>query len=65
MIQSNRATTFLARVTSGSIDKSTAIGVSAALVLGIFILMGVGIVGANVLHNAAHDTRHAVSFPCH
>lgn len=65
MTQSNQATTFLARVTSGSIDRSTAVGVSAALLLGFFILMGVGFVGANALHNAAHDTRHAVSFPCH
>ena len=36
-----------------------------ALVLGTFLLYGVGFAGASVLHNAAHDTRHALTFPCH
>jgi cobalt transporter subunit CbtB len=33
--------------------------------LGVFILMGSGFVQADVLHNAAHDARHAFAFPCH
>lgn len=37
----------------------------AALVLGLFMLMGVGFAGSTVLHNAAHDTRHSIGFPCH
>ena len=36
-----------------------------ALVLGTFLLYGVGFAGSSVLHNAAHDTRHALTFPCH
>lgn len=36
-----------------------------ALVFGTFLLYGVGFAGASVLHNAAHDTRHALTFPCH
>ncbi len=36
-----------------------------AFVLGGFILYGVGFAGADVLHNAAHDSRHAITFPCH
>lgn len=36
-----------------------------ASLLGIFILYGVGIAQPSVLHNAAHDSRHAISFPCH
>ncbi len=36
-----------------------------ALLLGIVILYGVGFAGAEVLHNAAHDSRHAFTFPCH
>lgn len=36
-----------------------------ALFLGSFLLYGVGFAGASVLHNAAHDTRHALTFPCH
>jgi len=36
-----------------------------ALGLGFFMLIGVGFAGSTVLHNAAHDTRHAIGFPCH
>lgn len=37
----------------------------AALALGVVFLGGVGFAGASVMHNAAHDTRHAIGFPCH
>lgn len=37
----------------------------AAIMLGAFILYGVGFAGADVLHNVAHDSRHAITFPCH
>jgi len=42
------------------------VGGSLALA-GLSLLMLVGFVqGANeVVHNAAHDTRHAFTFPCH
>ncbi len=36
-----------------------------AVLLGVFILFGAGFAQPNMLHNAAHDTRHAMSFPCH
>lgn len=36
-----------------------------ALALGVFILFGAGFAGAGVLHDAAHDSRHATAFPCH
>lgn len=36
-----------------------------AIVLGIFILYGVGFAQPQLLHDAAHDTRHAFAFPCH
>ncbi len=36
-----------------------------ATLLGAFLLLGVGFAHPNVLHNAAHDGRHAFSFPCH
>ena len=39
--------------------------VVVALLLGVFILMGSGFLQADVLHNAAHDARHAFAFPCH
>lgn len=37
---------------------------SAAL-LGLVILFAVGFANSDVLHNAAHDSRHSFAFPCH
>lgn len=37
----------------------------AAILLGVFILLGVAFAGPAVIHNAAHDSRHAFAFPCH
>jgi cobalt transporter subunit CbtB len=31
--------------------------------LGVAMLFAVGFM--DVAHNAAHDTRHAIAFPCH
>lgn len=36
-----------------------------ALVVGTVLLAGVGFAGDMRLHNGAHDTRHAMGFPCH
>lgn len=37
----------------------------AALLLGAFLLLGVGFAPIAVAHNAAHDSRHSFAFPCH
>lgn len=37
----------------------------AAAILGAMIFLIVGFAPMQVLHNAAHDTRHATVFPCH
>ena len=37
----------------------------AAMTLGLAFLFGVGFAAPDVLHNAAHDARHAGGFPCH
>jgi cobalt transporter subunit CbtB len=36
-----------------------------AALLGSFILIGVGFAHSDVIHNAAHDSRHSFAFPCH
>ncbi len=36
-----------------------------AALLGTFLVIGVGLANSETLHNAAHDTRHAFTFPCH
>ena len=37
----------------------------AACALGAVIVFGVGFAGPELIHNAAHDTRHSINFPCH
>jgi cobalt transporter subunit CbtB len=36
-----------------------------ALVFGAALVFTVGFAHPSMIHNAAHDTRHALSFPCH
>jgi cobalt transporter subunit CbtB len=36
-----------------------------AILLGAFIVYGVGFASPMAVHNAAHDTRHSFAFPCH
>ena len=38
---------------------------AAAMFFGSFLIFGVGLSHSDTLHNAAHDTRHAIGFPCH
>ena len=38
---------------------------AVAALLGSFILIGVGFAHSDVIHNAAHDSRHSFAFPCH
>ena len=37
----------------------------AAIAFGALVLFAVGFLPMDVAHNAAHDTRHALVFPCH
>ena len=39
--------------------------IGLALVIGAFFVGGAGFAHIDVLHNAAHDSRHAMGFPCH
>jgi cobalt transporter subunit CbtB len=54
-------------ITQGSLAKRRDVipAVFAAAVLGLSILFVIGFVQSSRMHNAAHDTRHAISFPCH
>ncbi|CDP53267.1 MAG: CbtB-domain containing protein [Devosia nanyangense] len=36
-----------------------------ALILGFVLLGGIGFASDMRVHNGAHDTRHALGFPCH
>ena len=37
----------------------------AAILMGVFLVYGVGFASPGAIHNAAHDSRHAFAFPCH
>lgn len=41
------------------------VGISAAVVLGTFIVFAIGFAAPELIHNAAHDIRHGLAFPCH
>jgi cobalt transporter subunit CbtB len=43
----------------------TALPAVVAILLGVFVLFGVGFAGSTTIHNAAHDSRHSFAFPCH
>jgi cobalt transporter subunit CbtB len=42
-----------------------AIPIFLAALLGVFIIGGVGFSHIEAVHNAAHDYRHSMAFPCH
>jgi cobalt transporter subunit CbtB len=50
---------------TGTIPWATVYAVSAAVIMGTLIIGAVGFAGSEMLHNAAHDVRHGLSFPCH
>lgn len=54
-----------ASAVAATLTLSRAIPIFAAALLGLFIVGGVGFSHIEALHNAAHDYRHSMSFPCH
>ena len=64
----NTALHLSARPSSSSAKAERAAALYAvftAVLLGIALIAGRGFAGPEVLHNAAHDSRHANVFPCH
>jgi cobalt transporter subunit CbtB len=55
------ATSLGATVSSGS--RAAQLGLVA--LLGLFVLGVLGFSHIEVVHNAAHDYRHSMGFPCH
>jgi cobalt transporter subunit CbtB len=43
----------------------TIIAAALALIFGLGLVYTTGFAHPSAIHNAAHDTRHALSFPCH
>jgi cobalt transporter subunit CbtB len=57
-------TTTASAIASLSLSQRLAAGL-VALVLGFVLLGTIGFAQDIRLHNGAHDTRHALGFPCH
>ena len=53
-----------ATISSLSVSQRLVAGV-LALFLGLALVGGVGFASDMAVHNGAHDTRHALGFPCH
>jgi cobalt transporter subunit CbtB len=56
------STTAGARETARS---ETLVAALVALAFGVGLVFTTGFAHPSTIHNAAHDTRHALSFPCH
>ncbi len=59
------ATNMLVQIQTRAIPWASVYAISAAVLTGVIILAAVGFAGPEVLHNAAHDIRHGLAFPCH
>jgi cobalt transporter subunit CbtB len=49
----------------GSERSEALVAALLAFALGIGLVFTTGFAHPSTIHNAAHDTRHALSFPCH
>lgn len=50
--------------TTSRVDTDVA-GIVLTAFAGLVLVFLAGFAHASALHNAAHDTRHAIAFPCH
>jgi cobalt transporter subunit CbtB len=48
-----------------SVKSETLKAATLALLLGFSLIYAVGFSETDRLHDSAHDSRHALSFPCH
>ncbi len=55
----------IAQTQSKASANADMMGIAGAVLLGLTLLFAAGFAQASVLHDTAHDMRHAMSFPCH
>lgn len=48
-----------------STTDTSLISLLGAVMLGLGLLFASGLAQASVMHDTAHDQRHAMAFPCH
>lgn len=57
-------TTLASSATQAS-SQSRALQLGLTAMLGLFVIGFVGFSQMDIVHNAAHDYRHSMAFPCH
>lgn len=57
--------TTLTIAATGASVQSRNLQLAMAALLGIFVIGFVGFSHMEVVHNAGHDYRHSMAFPCH
>lgn len=50
---------------AAALDSRRVAAAAVGLIFGALLLYGAGFMAPEKIHNAAHDTRHAFTFPCH
>ena len=60
----SQAKTAASQVPAVSLSQRAAVAAIGGI-LGAFLLIGIGFANSEIIHNAAHDVRHANAFPCH
>jgi cobalt transporter subunit CbtB len=61
----NAETASIKGATIDSRRASVVLSAILAMSFGMFLVYGVGFANSTTIHNAAHDARHGISFPCH
>ncbi len=64
LFASMRAQADASGVAAGS-HSERLIAAAVAALLGLGVIWGIGFSHVPAWHNAAHDTRHSMAFPCH
>ena len=62
-MEMNTASQTVQSVNSGTQSRFMPLGL--ALLLGLFVVGFVGFANIDAVHNAGHDYRHSMGFPCH
>lgn len=52
-------------ITTGAAARGNLLSLALTGLLGVFIIGVVGFSHMEVVHNAGHDYRHSMAFPCH
>lgn len=53
------------RPQTAALAPARALPIVCAFLLGVVVIGGTGFVQMSAAHNAAHDHRHSIGFPCH